>query len=91
MPNCSVACGPDSKGRRDQVYEISAYPSRRSIKGESINGVTYEGVSEFIFLGTLISNDNSKEKRNTKRHLGRQQNLFCCYKSLQDSTSFQSF
>jgi hypothetical protein len=27
-----------------------------------MNGVTYEGVAKFIYLGTLISNDNSVEK-----------------------------
>jgi hypothetical protein len=34
----------------------------RSIKGATVNGVTYEGVAEFIHLGTLISNDNSVQK-----------------------------
>jgi hypothetical protein len=42
--------------------KFSASPSRRSIKGATINGVTYEGVAEFIYLDTLISNDNSIEK-----------------------------
>jgi len=32
------------------------------VKGVTINGVTYEGVAEFIYLGTLISNYNSVEK-----------------------------
>jgi hypothetical protein len=32
------------------------------VKGVTINGVTYEGVAEFIYLGTLISNDSSVEK-----------------------------
>jgi hypothetical protein len=32
------------------------------VRGATINGVTYEGVAEFIYLGTLISNDNSVEK-----------------------------
>jgi len=41
---------------------FSASPSRRSVKGATINGVTYEGVAEFIYLGTLNSNDNSVEK-----------------------------
>jgi hypothetical protein len=35
------------------------FPSRRSMKGETINGVRYEGGAEFIDLCTLISNDNS--------------------------------
>ena len=32
---------------------------RRFHLGETINGVTYEGVAEFIYLGTLISNDDN--------------------------------
>jgi len=32
------------------------------MKGATINGVTYEGVTEFIYLGTLINNDNSVQK-----------------------------
>jgi len=31
--------------------------------GKFINGVTYEGVAEFVYRGTLISNDNSMEKK----------------------------
>jgi hypothetical protein len=41
---------------------FAASPSRRSVKGATIKGVTYEGVAEFRYLGTLISNDNSVEK-----------------------------
>jgi hypothetical protein len=48
---------------------FSASPSRRSIKGTTINGVTYEGVAEFIYLGTLISNDNSVQKEIQRRIL----------------------
>ena len=47
---------------KTKYMKFSASPSRRSIKGATINGVTYEGVAEFIYLGTLISNDNSIEK-----------------------------
>ena len=36
--------------------------SQRLMKGATINGVTYEGVAEFMYLGTLISNDNSVQK-----------------------------
>jgi hypothetical protein len=32
------------------------------MKGATINGVTYEGIAEFIYLGMLISNDNSVQK-----------------------------
>jgi hypothetical protein len=34
----------------------------RSVKRETNNGVTYEGVAEFIYLGTLITNGNNVEK-----------------------------
>jgi hypothetical protein len=39
------------------------------VKGVTISGETYEGVAEFIYLGTLISNDNSVEKEIQKRIL----------------------
>jgi len=39
------------------------------VKGTAINGVTYEGVAEFVYLGTLISNDNSVEKEIQRRIL----------------------
>jgi len=48
---------------------FSESPSQRSVKGVTINGVTYEGVAEFIYLGTLINNDNSVEKEIQKRIL----------------------
>jgi hypothetical protein len=32
------------------------------MKEATINGVTYEGIAEFIYLGTLISNDNRVQK-----------------------------
>jgi len=50
---------------KTKYMKFSAPPSRRSIKMATINGVTYEGVVEFIYLGTLISNDNSVQKYNT--------------------------
>ena len=46
---------------KTKYMRFSASPSRRSVKGATINGVTY-GVAEFIYLGTLINNDNSVEK-----------------------------
>ena len=45
------------------------YPSRRSVKGATINGVTYEGVAEYIYFGTLIRNDNSVKKEIQRRIL----------------------
>jgi hypothetical protein len=47
---------------------FSASPSRKTMKGATINGVTYEGVAKFIYLGTLIGNDNSVQKE-TQRHI----------------------
>jgi len=49
---------------KTKYMRFSASPSRKSVKGSTINGVTYEGggESELIYLGTLISNDNSVEK-----------------------------
>jgi hypothetical protein len=44
---------------KTKYMKFSASPSQRSMKGATINGVTYEGVTEFIYLGTLIGNDNS--------------------------------
>ena len=55
---------------------FSASPSRRSIKGATINGVTYEGVAEFIYLGTLISNENSVEKEIQRRILAGNRTYF---------------
>jgi hypothetical protein len=46
------------------------------VKGATINGVIYEGVAEFIYLGTLISNDNSVEKEIQKRILAGNRTYF---------------
>jgi hypothetical protein len=54
---------------KTKCMRFSVSPSRRSVKGVTINGVTYEGVAEFVYLGTLISNDNSVEKETQKRIL----------------------
>jgi len=54
---------------KTKYMRFSASPPRRSMKGTTINGVTYEGVAEFIYLGTLISNDNSAEKETQRRIL----------------------
>jgi hypothetical protein len=53
---------------KTKYMRFSVSPSRRSMKGVTINGVTYEGVAVFIYLGTLISNDNSVEKE-IQRHI----------------------
>jgi len=47
---------------KTKYMRFSASSSQRSMKGATINGVTYEGVAEFVYLGTLISNDNSIQK-----------------------------
>jgi hypothetical protein len=59
-----------------KYMRFSASPSRRSVKGVTINGVTYEGVAEFIYFGTLISNDNSVEKEIQKRILAGNRTYF---------------
>jgi len=51
-------------------------PSRRSVRGITINVVTYEGVAEFIYLGTLVSNDNSVEKKIQKHILAGSRTYF---------------
>jgi hypothetical protein len=53
-----LVVGTDMKN----YMRFSASPPRRSVKGVTINVVTYEGVAEFIYLCTLTSNDNSVEK-----------------------------
>jgi len=46
------------------------------VKGATINGVTYEGVAEFIYLGTLINNDYSVEKEIERRSLAGNRTYF---------------
>ena len=50
------------KPDKTKYMRYSASSSRRSVKGAAINGVTYEGVAEFIYFGTLIIIDISVEK-----------------------------
>jgi hypothetical protein len=61
---------------RTKYMKFSASPSRRSMKGATINGVTYEGVTEFIYLGTLISNENSVQKEIQRRILASNKTCF---------------
>ena len=61
---------------KTNFVRFSASPSRRSVKGATINGVTYEGVAELIYLGTLISNDNSVEKEIQRRILAGNKTYF---------------
>jgi len=51
------------------------------VKGTTINGVTYEGVAEFIYLGMLISNDNNVEKEIQKRILASNRTYFAAISS----------
>ena len=46
------------------------------MKGATINGGTHEGVAEFIYLGALISNDNSVEKEIQIRILAGKRTYF---------------
>jgi hypothetical protein len=75
---------------KTKYTRFSASPSWRSVKGVTINGVTYEGVAEFIYLGTLISNDNSVEKEIQKRILAGNRTTFADM-SLQGYTFIQSY
>ena len=55
---------------------FSASPYQISVKGVTINGVTYEGAAEFIYLGKLNSNDNSVEKEIQRRILAGNRTYF---------------
>jgi hypothetical protein len=55
---------------------FSASPSRRSMKGAIINGVTYEVVAKLIYLGTLISNETSIQKEIQRRILAGNRTYF---------------
>jgi hypothetical protein len=46
------------------------------MKGATINGVTYEGVADFIYLGTLISIDNNVQKEIHRRNLAGSRTYF---------------
>ena len=48
---------------KTKYMRFSASPSRSPVKGATINGVTYEGVAESTYLGTLVSNDNRVGKK----------------------------
>jgi hypothetical protein len=61
---------------KTKYMRFSASPSRRSVKGVTINGVMYKGIAEFIYLGTLINNDNSVEKEIQKRILASNRTYF---------------
>jgi methylmalonyl-CoA mutase N-terminal domain/subunit len=51
---------------KTKYTRFSGFLSRRSLKAITINGVTYEGVAMFIYLGTLISIGHSVEKGTRK-------------------------
>jgi hypothetical protein len=54
------------------------------MKGATINGVTYEGVAEFIYLGTLIGNDNSVQKEIQRRILAGSRTYFAAISLLRN-------
>ena len=60
---------------KTKYMRFSASPSRRSMKGATINGTTY-GVAEFVYLGTLISKDNSVQKDIQRRILAGSRTYF---------------
>jgi hypothetical protein len=61
---------------KTMFMRFSVAPFRRSVKRKTINGVTYEGVAEFIYLGTLITNDNNVEKEIRRRILAGNRTYF---------------
>jgi hypothetical protein len=61
---------------KTKYIRFSAFSSRRSIKGATINGATYEAVAVFIYLGTLISNDYSVQKEIQRRILAGNRTKF---------------
>ena len=74
---CPNVCSNLSSSPNKTKYMIfSVSPSQRSVKGVTINGVTYEGVAEVIYLGTLISNDNSMDKEIQKHILAGNRTYF---------------
>ena len=72
FPVVGLVVSPD----KTKYMRFSASPSRRSVKGVTINCVTYEGVAEFIYLGMLIRNDISVEKEIQKRILAGNRTYF---------------
>jgi hypothetical protein len=46
------------------------------MKGVNVNGVAYEGVADFIYLVTLINNDNTVRKEIKRRTLGGNRTYF---------------
>jgi sorting nexin-29 len=61
---------------KTKYMRFSVVPARRSVNAATINGVTYEGVAEFIYLGTLICNDNKIEKEIQRRILAGNRTYF---------------
>jgi len=50
-------------------FPFTSPPVRFRVPPDSVSTITYEGVAEFIYMGTLISNDNSVEKEIQRRIL----------------------
>jgi hypothetical protein len=61
---------------KTKYMKFSASPFQRSMKAATINGVTYEGVAEFIYLCTLISNNNSVQEEIQRRILAGNRTYF---------------
>ena len=61
---------------KTKYMRFSPSPARRSVKSATIHGITYDGVAEFIYLGTLIINDNSVEKETHRRILAGNRTYF---------------
>jgi hypothetical protein len=60
------------------------------VNGVTTDGIIYEGVAEFTYLGTLISNDDSVEKEIQKRILAGNRTYFRRHRYLQEQTFIHS-
>ena len=61
---------------KTKYMRFSPSPARRSVKSATIHGITYDGVAEFIYLGTLINKDNCVEKEIQRRILAGNRTYF---------------
>ena len=58
----TMILGQEMGPNKTQYMRFSAPPARRAASRITINGATYEGVTEFVYLGIQICNDNRTGK-----------------------------
>jgi hypothetical protein len=71
------------KSHKTKYTRFSVSPSQISVNGATINGVTYEGIAKFIYLGTLICN-NSIEREIQRRILAGNKTYFATISPFQE-------